>query len=167
MNLFSRMSDGRARRGLLYELVRERLGISIDLDLCARVYGEQAIARSGFAQFAPLVHEAALAGDVQTAAIFDRAADELVQCVLAARRSLGVPDSVALPVSNSGGVFTGATLLLNAFRAALAAAPLPFEYRSPQHSPEIGAALYAAQLAGVPLAESALRLLNRTGSAAL
>src|SRR5688500_13876594 len=38
MNLFSRMSDGRAVRGPLYDLVRLRLGISVDLDLCARVY---------------------------------------------------------------------------------------------------------------------------------
>ena len=159
MNLFSRMSDGRAARGALYDLVRERLKIKIDLDLCSRVYGELASARRVFAQFAPLIHEAALAGDTQTAAIFQRAADELVECVVATRRSLAVPDTYVLPVSHSGGVFNGATLLLNAFRAALIAAPLPLEYRSPQYPPEIGAALYAAQLSGSPLSGSALRAL--------
>ena len=49
MNLFSRMSDGRAPRGPLYELVRARFGIAVDLDLCARVYGEGVSARSAFA----------------------------------------------------------------------------------------------------------------------
>ena len=57
-------------RGPLYELVRERLGISLDLDLCARIYGVDANTRSAFAQFAPLVHDAAKAGDAQAIAIF-------------------------------------------------------------------------------------------------
>src|SRR5690606_22317786 len=39
LNLFSRMSDGRTARGPLYDLVRARFGITLDLDLCARIYG--------------------------------------------------------------------------------------------------------------------------------
>jgi N-acetylglucosamine kinase-like BadF-type ATPase len=148
MNLFSRMSDGRAPRGALYELVRARFGIAVDLDLCAQVYGEGASARSAFAGFAPLVHEAALAGDTHAAEIFRRGADELVQCVRAVRRSLQVPDEVALPVSNTGGVFQNGGLMLEAFRAALTHAHPPFAYREPQYQPDIGAALYAARLAG-------------------
>lgn len=146
MNLFSRMSDGRAPRGPLYELVRARVGIAVDLDLCAQVYGEDVSARSAFAGFAPLVHEAAQAGDAQAAEIFRRGADELVQCVRAVRRSLQVPDEVVLPVSSTGGVFQNGGLLLDAFRAALTHAHPPFAYREPQHQPDVGAALYAARL---------------------
>ena len=52
-------------------------------------------------------------------------------------------------------------MMLDAFRRALAAAPMPFEYRVPQHSPDVGAALYAARLAGAPLAKHhALRSCN-------
>lgn len=153
MNIFSRMSDGRLARGPLYELVRERLEIVLDLDLCARINGVDANTRSAFAQFAPLVHDAAKAGDAQAIAILQRAADELVQCVLANRRALRVPDEVVLPVSHTGGVLDGATMMLDAFRRALAAAPMLFEYRVPQHSPDVGAALYAARLAGAPLAK--------------
>ncbi|HEY7640086.1 MAG TPA: BadF/BadG/BcrA/BcrD ATPase family protein [Steroidobacteraceae bacterium] len=148
MNLFSRMSDGRVPRGPLYELVRVRFGIAVDLDLCAQVYGEGASARSAFAGFAPLVHEAAQAGDAQAAEIFRRGADELVQCVRAVRRSLQVPDEVALPVSNSGGVFQSGGLMLDAFRAALANAHPPFAYCEPRYQPDIGAALYAARIVG-------------------
>src|SRR4030095_2100125 len=79
MNLFSRMSDGRVARGLLYDLVRSRVGIAVDLDLCAHVYGEGVSARSTFAAFAPLVHEAAELGDGQAAEIFRRGAHELGQ----------------------------------------------------------------------------------------
>ncbi|HEY0941191.1 MAG TPA: BadF/BadG/BcrA/BcrD ATPase family protein [Steroidobacter sp.] len=160
LNLFSRMSDGRTGRGPLYELVRARFGIAADLDLCARIYGESGSVRSVFAQFAVLVHEAAQAGDARAAAIFDRAAQELVECVIAVRRSLAVPESVVLPVSHSGGVFNGAALTCNAFRAALEAANHGFEYRTPLYSPELGAALYAARLAKQPLDETALATLR-------
>src|SRR5688572_8774788 len=115
MNLFSRMSDGRALRGPLYDLVRQRLGISADLDLCARVYGVEVNTRSAFAQFAPLVHDAARLGDLEAASIFRRGAEELVGCVLATRRSLQVPKDVRVPVSHTGSVLEGATLLLEAF----------------------------------------------------
>lgn len=148
MNLFSRMSDGRAARGPLYELVRARVGIAVDLDLCAQVYGEGVSSRSAFAAFAPLVHEAAHAGDAQAADIFHRGADELLQCVRAVRRSLQVADDVVLPVSNTGGVFQGGSLMLDAFRAAVTNARPPFVYHEPQYQPDIGAALYAAHLVG-------------------
>jgi N-acetylglucosamine kinase-like BadF-type ATPase len=151
MNLFSRMSDGRAARGPLYDLVRQHLGISADLDLCARVYGVEVNARSAFAQFAPLVHDAARQGDRQAVSIFHRAAAELIGCVLATRRSLQVPDDVLVAVSHTGSVLDGATILLDAFRRGVATAQLPLEYRAPKHSPDIGAALYAARLSGVQL----------------
>lgn len=166
LNLFSRMSDGRTARGPLYELVRARFGISIDLDLCARVYGESGSVRRAFAQFAVLVHEAAEAGDAQAANVFDKAAKELVECVIAVRQSLAVPDAVVMPVSHSGGVFNGAALTCGAFRSALQAANRGFEYRTPLYSPEFGAALYAAQLAKQPLGEAARQTLRQQCSAA-
>ena len=148
MNLFSKMSDGRASRGPLYDLVRERLRISADLDLCVRVYGVEVNTRRAFAQFAPLVHDAAREGDQQAVAIFHRAAQELLACVIATRRSLHIADDVRVPVSHTGSVLEGATILLDAFKQSVSSAQLPFEYRVPKHSPDIGAALYAARLSG-------------------
>jgi N-acetylglucosamine kinase-like BadF-type ATPase len=161
LNLFSRMSDGRAPRGPLYERVRERFGLSIDLDLCSRIYGESGSVRSVFAQFAILVHEAAQAGDAQAKAIFDRGAQELVECVAAVRRSLSVPDGVVIPVSHTGGVFNGTSFSRDAFRRALESASAGFEYRVPLYAPDIGAALYAAQLAAQSLDESAKQTLRQ------
>ncbi len=161
MNLFSRMSDGRAARGPLHALVRERLGIDIDLDVCARIYGDSAITRGAFAQFARLVHDAANAGDVEARAIFLRAANELAATVLAVRRSLAVPDTVVLPVSYSGGAFAGSPALVGDFRTALAASRLAFDCQVPLFPPVIGAALYAARLAGQPLSDAALGRLRQ------
>ncbi|HEY4369674.1 MAG TPA: BadF/BadG/BcrA/BcrD ATPase family protein [Steroidobacteraceae bacterium] len=151
MNLFSRMCDGRAPRGPLYELVRTRLALAVDLDLCAQVYGEGVSARRAFAGFAPLVHEAAQAGDAQAADIFRHGADELVQCVRAVRRLLQVPEDIVLPVSSTGGVFQNGGLMLEAFRTQLTNVHPPFDYREPQYQPDIGAALYAAHLTGLRL----------------
>jgi N-acetylglucosamine kinase-like BadF-type ATPase len=160
MNLFSRMSDGRAPRGALHALVRERLSIDVDLDLCARIYGEAANTRGAFAQFARLVHEAAQAGDQQAREIFKRAGEELANTVLAVRRSLDVAPSIVVPASYSGGAFAGAQMLVEAFMSALAALPAAFECREPLYPPVVGAALYAARLAGAPLAPEALSNLQ-------
>lgn len=161
MNLFSRMSDGRAERGLLHAVVRERLGLQSDLDLCARIYGEGANTRGAFAQFARLVHEAANAGDVEARAIFLRAADELVATVLAVRRALAVPDALVLPVSYSGGAFAGSSRLVEAFANALGKMRPAYDCRLPLFPPVIGASLYAARLAGQPLSDEALAKLRQ------
>jgi N-acetylglucosamine kinase-like BadF-type ATPase len=160
MNLFSRMSDGRAPRGALHALVRERMRIESDLDLCARIYGEAANTRGAFAQFARLVHEAAKAGDLQAREIFTRAGEELANTVFAVRRSLAIPQSIVVPVSYSGGAFAGAQMLVEAFTSALGALPAAFECRAPLYPPVIGAALYAARLAGAPLSPLALANLQ-------
>jgi|SRR5687768_6247493 N-acetylglucosamine kinase-like BadF-type ATPase len=161
MNLFSRMSDGRAARGPLHALVRERLGLADDLYLCSRIYGARADKRDAFAQFARLVHEAAQSGDADATAIFARGARELVACVLATHRALAVPPNEAVPVSHSGGVFDNAPAMVDAFRASLAAAPVRLEYRAPRFPPAVGAALYAARLAGTPLGGPALDRLEQ------
>jgi N-acetylglucosamine kinase-like BadF-type ATPase len=160
MNLFSRMSDGRASRSGLHTLVRERMRIDNDLDLCARIYGEAANTRGAFAQFARLVHEAALSGDLQAREIFTRAGEELANTVFAVRRALAVPQSIVVPVSYSGGAFAGAQVLVDAFTSALTALPAAFDCRAPLYPPVVGAALYAARLAGAPLPSDALANLQ-------
>ncbi len=155
MNLFSRMSDGRAPRGPLHALVRERLGLADDLYLCSTIYGAGADRRGAFAGFARLVHEASEAGDAACADIFRRGAAELLGCVVAVRKALAPPQDVALPVSHSGGVFTNARAMVSAFRAALDAAPFAFDYREPEFPPAVGAALYAARISGAALTPDA------------
>jgi N-acetylglucosamine kinase-like BadF-type ATPase len=161
MNLFSRMSDGRAVRGPLHRLVREHFGLENDLHLCSRIYGARADRRDAFAQFARLVHEAAQSGDAEAAAIFANGARELVDCVVATHRALGAANDRPVPVSHSGGVFDNAPAMVDAFRAGLAAAPARLEYRAPQFPPAAGAALYAARLAGTPLSDAALGKLRQ------
>lgn len=165
LNLFSRMSDGRAARGPLHALMRERLALDEDIDVCALVYGTMGGERSQVARLALLVSEAARAGDGAARDIFGRAAEELAQMVDAVRMRLGPAPDTALAVSFSGGLFGEGSLLREPFEQALAARPLAYRVTPPALPPVLGAALYAARSAGTPLGQEALARLARHPSA--
>lgn len=148
LNAWSRMSDGRMPRGPLHGLVKQALEVEHDLDVCARVYGEQACSRGELAHLSRVVANAAESGDAAARAIFARAGQELADIADTIRRSLGFVAGEPVPLSWSGGAFSAGELLLKPFRDALHAATPDFELRAPRHEPHLGAALYAARLAG-------------------
>lgn len=159
LTLFSRMSDGRAPKAALYELIREHFHLDTDLDVCAAVYGPPALTRSGLAALAPLVARAARLGDVGARQLFEQAALELAAVIHAVRDQLNVPSETLLPVSYSGGMFRLEGLLKPMLEAAVGAGSRRYEFVAPRLSPVAGAALYAAKLAGAALtAESVARL---------
>jgi N-acetylglucosamine kinase-like BadF-type ATPase len=159
--LFSRMSDGRAGKGPLYELVRHRFGLQGDLDLCAAIYGPPALARSELAALAPLVTRAAADGDPAAQQLIVRAAAELATLVHAVRNALEVPPQALLPVSYSGGMFALGEILLGPLRDALEAAEPPYEFVVPKLTTAAGAALNVARLGGAPLSSAAIAQLSR------
>ena len=148
LNKYSRMSDGRLPKGPLYAMFNEALRLQSDLDICTHVYGEGASSRGELAQLSQVVARAAQAGDAEAIGIFAQAGEELARIALAVRTALRFePEEVAL-VSGSGGAFNTGDLLLTPFREALHATRRPFNFLEPMHEPHIGAALYAARLAG-------------------
>jgi N-acetylglucosamine kinase-like BadF-type ATPase len=166
LNLYSRMSDGRAEPGPLHGLMRQHLGIADDLDLCAHVYRNLGADRARIAQLSRLVHAAALAGDGQAIAIFAAAADELAGMVAATRMRLAFGAGEAVPVSYSGGVFDHAGPMLHEqFAVALKNYAQEYIMQAPIHSPVIGAALYAARQRHGGLSAAALERLRQQGSA--
>lgn len=167
LTLFARMSDGRAPRGLLHSVLSEHFGLRSDLDLCAAIYGQSVTRRSQFATLSRLVARAAENGDLQSKALFDRAARELADMVNAVRSQLRVPQGEALPVSYSGGMFKLHNLVLTPLQAALAGGGLYYRLAEPRLPPEAGAAIHAARLAGAALKESAVETLrSQLGNAA-
>jgi len=155
--LFSRMSDGRTPRGPLHALLRERLALRDDLDLCQVVYGELKGERSKVAALSRLVSEAAGQGDLQAAAIIESAAAELAALVDAVRGQLGVEPDTEVAVSYSGGLFGAQGPLRAPFARALAASGAgAYRLVAPRLPPVLGAALYAALAAGAPLDPAAL-----------
>jgi N-acetylglucosamine kinase-like BadF-type ATPase len=165
LTLFSRMSDGRAERGPLYDLMRERLGGRRDIELAAWVEAESKLGRSRIAVLARLVHQAAERGDGQANAIFVRAAQELGELVQGTRKSLAIPATQSVLVSYSGGVFGIGARVTGPFADALRATGSPYQLKQPSFSPMIGAALYAAKRRGQALSAEALeRLSGQTAS---
>ena len=161
LNLFSRMSDGRAARGPLYQILRSHFELPLDLDLCAAIYDQNQIQRSHLAALSPLITQAAAAGDEQASALFARAADELVTIVDAVHRQLGVPPQATVSVSYSGGLLQQPQPLLTHVQARLESQGGRYRVLPPRLPPAAGAALYAARLSGAPLSVQAISVLER------
>lgn len=162
LNLFSRMSDGRTVKSLLYRILREHFGVASDLDVCAAVHGPPALARSEIAALLQLVAQAASAGDPSALKIFDRASQELAALAHAVRDSLGTPSDLRLPASYCGGMLERDSVMLPMFARALQSGERQYALTAPRLSPSAGAALYAATLAGSPLGADATNHLSRT-----
>jgi N-acetylglucosamine kinase-like BadF-type ATPase len=164
LGAFTKMSDGRLPEGPLLALMRQRLALTDDLDVVDIVLNRWKGERGPIAALSRTVAEAAKAGDDACEAILRAAADELALVVEATRRRLGFGEEERVPVSYSGGVFSAGAALTNRFRSGLDLAPGAYELRQPLFSPVVGAALYAASLAGTPLGPAALDHLKKTTS---
>jgi N-acetylglucosamine kinase-like BadF-type ATPase len=160
LRAFSKMSDGRAGRGPLYEVLRRDLGLDADIDLVGLVLQQWQGGRQQIAALAPAVGRAAAAGDPSAQAILAAAAAELTGLVSATRQRLGFGAAAVVPVSYSGGIFA-MPAVRDAFLAGIGALPGGYDVRAPRFPPAIGAALYAATLAGTPLGEAALAALSQ------
>jgi len=100
-----------------------------------------------------VVTQAAAEGDEVCAAILREAGEALAELVNSTIAQLGYAPGEVVPVSWSGGVFDS-TEVRTAFRAHLTNASV--DLREPLLSPVLGAALYAARLAGRPLSADAV-----------
>jgi len=164
LGVFSRMSDGRLPVGPLHQSVRQHLGVSEDVDVIDVVLNQWGGGdRNRVAALSRVVSAAADAGDEQAARIVRDAAGELVEMVDVTRQRLGFGPGDSVESSYSGGVF-GSPRLLEAFTCKLAARHPGYNLHKPLYPPVVGAALYAAKLAGTPLSESALDRLAVTKS---
>jgi N-acetylglucosamine kinase-like BadF-type ATPase len=156
LNAFSRMSDGRLVRGPLYDLIRERLQISSDLDAVGLVIEKWGGNRGSIAALATTVCEAARQGDQASADILAAAAEELATLVETTRVLVGFSGEEPVPVSYSGGMFSDEGFLA-LFRSAVGRLPAKYDLRLPLLDPAVGAALYAAKHSGHPLTRSSIR----------
>ncbi len=158
LNAFTRMSDGRLAPGPLHTEVKQALALDTDLDLLDVVFTQWNKGRGSIATLAPIVVAAAIAGDMVASDILSQAARHLADLVDATRNNLAFQPGEQVPVSYSGGVFSAA-LIRDSFAARLNEQSSDYDFRRPLFPPAVGAALYAAKLAGDPLTASALQRL--------
>ena len=161
LNAFTRMSDGRLPVGPLHGMLREHLDLASDLDLVDIVLNRWQGGRSKIAALSPTVVQAASKGDECAGRILTEAAEELANLVDTTRQRLAFEPDERVPISYSGGTFN-ASAIRSGFSAALEALYSGYELREPLYSPVVGAAIYAAKLAEMPLDGDALRQLNST-----
>ena len=154
------VNDGRLPQGPLLQVLREHLELKTDYDLVEVILNRWQRGRSNIAALSRVVVKAAGLGDDCARQILTNAAHELAELVDVARWRLGFGHAEAVPVSYSGGIFTVAAVLA-AFREEIAGLDTDYELRQPMYQPVVGAALYAAKLAGTPLTDAALAHLAR------
>ena len=147
--------------GPLHEALRTHLELAADLDVVDVVLNRWQGRRSDIATLSRIVADAAETGDECAAQILSEAADELARLVDTTRRILDFGPDEKVPVSYSGGVFSVRSIV-DGFGAALEDLHDGYELRKPLYSPVIGAAIYAARLAGEPLDSEALNRLEAT-----
>ena len=136
LRAFTRQSDGREAPGAILDLVRRELGIADDFEVIEFAQNYMA-SRSRISQLAPLVNEAAQAGDPSARAILERAAQEEAAMVDAIVR--GIFDGCdRIPVTYIGGTFKAGDLILEPLAAAL---PRNCELVPPRFEPDRGAVL--------------------------
>jgi N-acetylglucosamine kinase-like BadF-type ATPase len=161
LNAWSRMSDGRRPAGPLLALLRDQLELADDTDLIDLVLNRWRGRRADIAALAPTIVAAADAGDDACRDILQRAGAEMALLATTARHALGASESARVPVSYVGGVFTSPAVL-HAFSAELDRAS-GVDLQAPRLTPDLGAAVHAAQLAGYPLSRAAITRLHDNG----
>ncbi|MFE1935632.1 BadF/BadG/BcrA/BcrD ATPase family protein [Streptomyces sp. NPDC059474] len=159
LNAFSRMADGRLPEGPLAEVFRRHLDLASDLDVIDVVHKQWQGDRGRIAALSRSVAEAAGLGDEAASAILAEAGRELALLVEVTRERLEFGPDETVPVSCSGGTF-GADAVLEAFATGLKSRFTHYELRHPLYEPVVGAAMYAAKIAGTPLDQPALDALR-------
>jgi N-acetylglucosamine kinase-like BadF-type ATPase len=132
--------DGRGPRTSLEHLVPAFFGLARPLDVTLALYRGR-LGEAGLRELAPVVFEAASAGDAAARAIVDQQADEVVAMALAAlRRVRGLRRP--MPVVLAGGIFKAADPAFHErIRTRLAEAAPRAEIRRLTVPPVLGAAL--------------------------
>ncbi len=142
LRAFSRMADGRAPRTPLHDAVLAAAGVRHAHDVIGVVLDDWGSRRADVARLAPLVTEAAAAGDDTARRIVGAAAAELAGLVESTALALGHRPGEEVLVSGTGGLFQ-APVVRTAFLEALHRSRFALEPVEPRYDPGVGSALYA------------------------
>jgi glucosamine kinase len=140
-----RAFDGRGPATALAEAVRARFCL---VSLASLKIPARALSVDEIAALAPLAVEAARGGDAVAAGILTAAGEALAAMVVAVARQLGW-ERAPFALVAVGGLFEAGDLLRAPLLRALAAAGCTARLQPARFPPEIGAALLAAQAAGL------------------
>lgn len=141
LELFSKESDGRLKKGKLLEIFRYNFNLKNDFDIIDIFDESYKNNRTKTAELQKLLLQAALQEDEEAIRLYEYAAEELAMIIRAVYRKLEFSGSAA--VSYSGGLFHAGDLILKPLRQKLGENGICL--CSPRYSPVQGAALLAAK----------------------
>jgi N-acetylglucosamine kinase-like BadF-type ATPase len=162
--------DGRGPATQLTQRLRDTLALSAIPAIIRRLHFEgpdgpgHPMTKAQIAALAPMVIEAAGAGDTVACEIVDRAADELALMVTAVARKLGFGPQT-FPVTATGGLITRTPLLREALATAMAEFIEGAHLTEPRLDPTCGAALLALASRGVAITENLITQLEQSSHA--
>jgi len=114
---FSRQSDGRDEKTLLYRAVRETLQLTDDYEIINLLVVDWAMDRTRIASYSKLVMELARKGDPYAENFFRESAKELCDLACTIKKELKFADGV--PCSGTGGIFRAGDLLISPLKEKL------------------------------------------------
>lgn len=138
---FTKQSDGRHEKTLLYGKLKESLNLNKDFQILDILLNKSKSIRKEMAAFSIFACQMASAGDPVAIGIFEDAAKELFLLVKSLKQRMEFKEPVR--VSYSGGVFNSGTLILQSFQTYLKSINAVLE--KPQFTPSIGACLLACK----------------------
>ncbi len=154
--LFAKQSDGRIKKGPLYDIVREELYLETDFQIIGFVTDILGKDRTKIADLSKLLYIAAASGDESAISAYADAAYELCLVIKAVANGLEF-DSI-IPVTVSGGVFNAGDFIMVPLLKCLGDS---FEYKTSVTDPAKGAALLAYVIDGGEINDEFLKNLNR------
>ncbi len=157
LSAFTRQSDGRESRTLLYEALIRDLQLETAADIISIVEEDWKLDRTRIAGLARYCAAYAEQGDVCCLEILRQAAGELAAIAIALSKDN--PDGKKLPVSYSDGVFRMGALVLDPLEEILSASGPRLVH--PQLQPDCGAVLLAMKTVGALSPAAIKRLVLR------
>ena len=147
---FSRQSDGRDEKTLLYDAVNQALDLHSDDEMVARVVNEWHLNRARIAGLAPVVSKLYDEGDPYAKSILTNCAKELADFAIALYDKLGFADDPnsadsdgLIRVSGTGGVFNIGPAVTEPFDKILREHGM--KYVKAKYAPDLGALMLAVK----------------------
>lgn len=145
LSLFAKQADGRRKKDILYQLFYEYFNLKKDMDILSYYKNHLAGKRDKAAALQKILLEAAKKGDPGAVRLYEEAAEELTESVIAVAGQLGMKQT-GIHVSFYGGLFRAGEVIQRPLREQLKAHD--YLLVPPELSPLSGGILLAANQCG-------------------
>lgn len=161
IEVFTKQSDHRFEKTLMYDLLKKELNISKDFDIIKLITNDFKGDRTKIASIAKHIYSAAIENDKFAIEIFRLAAYEAFLMAMSVISQLNFnPENDEIIVSYSGSVFDSGSLILDPLKQFFKINNIKISLQKPLLTPDKGAALYALKLYGETISNDLIEVLK-------